>query len=123
MKCTDFRKRVSRQKQILQHFWTRWKNEYLTSLRESHRAAGRTVQDIKIGDVVLVHNDGNRLLWKLAIIKELIHGRDNYTRAAILKTDTGTINRPITKLYPLEVPLENETNELLKLRRSDRLKN
>ncbi|XP_061165699.1 uncharacterized protein LOC133174616 [Saccostrea echinata] len=107
MKSIDVCKRVARQRDVLNHFWNIWRNEDSTSLRESHRAAGRTVQDIKVGDVVLVHNGGNRLLWKLGTIKELIYGRGKYKRVATVMIDTGLINRHLTKLYPLKVSLKN----------------
>ena len=59
---------------------------------------------IKVGDVVLVHSDsGKRLNWPLAIVTELKMGKDGIVRSASIKTKHGLSNRPITKLYPLEV--------------------
>ena len=37
---TDLRTRVARHAQVLQHFQQRWKQEYLTSLRECHTSSG-----------------------------------------------------------------------------------
>lgn len=93
---------------LLTHFSTRWKHEYLTSLREFHRTSGNNNQEIKVGDVVLVHDDSPRISWKMAIVEELIVGRDGLVRAANIRTCNGKTNRPIVKLYPLEVTSSGE---------------
>ena len=55
------RKRAKTQALIMKHFWVRWKQEYLTSLREFHRTTGRNDQNVNVGDVVVVHDDTPRL--------------------------------------------------------------
>ena len=84
-------------------FQSQWKHEYLTALREYHRATGHNHQQIKIGDIVNVHDDGPRVNWRLAVVTKLLVGGDGFTRAVEIRTSTGTTNRPIAKLYPLEV--------------------
>ena len=79
---TDINRRVKLQAIILQRFWKRWRHEYLTSLREFHRSSGDNKESIKKGDVVLVHDDGPRSTWKLAVVENLIRGGDNLVRAA-----------------------------------------
>ena len=106
---TVLRDKLHRQEQLLQHFQTRWKREYLTALRETHKGGGTTQQTVKKGDIVLVHDDIPRTCWQLAVVEELIEGLDGFTRAARIRTKTGKTNRPITKLYPLEVNMSNET--------------
>ena len=54
-----------------------------------------------MGDIVLVHNDTPRTMWKLAVIEELIRGNDGLVRAANIRTATG---RPIARLVPLTYP-------------------
>ena len=62
------------QTQLIQHFQNRWKQEYLTALREFHKLKGTYApQMIKIGDVVLIHNDSPRAM---AVIENLIKGND-----------------------------------------------
>ena len=100
---SEIRRRNKLQAAILQRFWSRWRHEYLTSLREFHRISGNNHQTIKVGDIVLVHDDKPRYSWKLTIIEELIRGNDGLVRAANIRTKTGTTNRPITKLHPLEI--------------------
>ena len=55
------------------------------------------------GDVVIIHDDVPRVRWRLAVIEDLICGGDGLVRAAIVRTANKTTNRPITKLYPLEL--------------------
>ena len=68
-----------------------------------HKATGTNKIFIKAGDVVHLHNDTKRINWKLAVVESLITGKDGLVRAANIRTCTGHTNRPITKLYPLEV--------------------
>ena len=105
-----FQERAKRQTQILQHFQQRWKREYLTSLRERHKGADHSKQNISIGDVVVVHDDVPRSRWQLAVIEELIEGLDGGIRAAKIRTANGKTNRPVTKLFPLEVNDISETS-------------
>jgi len=39
----------------------------------------------------------------LAVIEELIEGLGGFARAAKIRTSTGKTNRPIAKLFPLEL--------------------
>ena len=59
--ANDVHSRAKRQALTLQHFQRQWRDEYLTSLREFHRATGKNEQTIKVGDVVLVHDDTPRV--------------------------------------------------------------
>ena len=103
-------KKAKAQALIIQHFWNRWKREYLTSLRETHTVNNGTNKErIKVGDIVIVHDDVPRLKWQLAVVKELQRGHDNAVRSAVIRTVNGVTNRPIIKLYPLEVNVETET--------------
>ena len=66
----------------------------------------------------MVHDESPRSTWKLVVVEDLIEGGDGLVRAANIHTSTGRSNRPITKLYPLEVctneatpPTEDNTSE------------
>ena len=97
-------KKAKTQALIIQHFWSRWKREYLTSLRETHTtSSGSNKETIRVGDVVIIHDDCHRLKWRLAVVQELQRGNDDLVRSAIIRTANGVTNRPIAKLYPLEV--------------------
>jgi len=106
---TMLQSKVQRQEVLLQHFQNRWRREYLTVLRESHKGGDVKDQAVKVGDIVLVHDDTPRSRWQLAIIEELIKGLDGFTRAAKIRTKSGKTNQPIAKLYPLEVNSTSET--------------
>ena len=61
-----------------------------------------------MGDVVVIHEDSKkRVLWKLGRVIELLRGKDNVVRGAKVKTDSrmmgGIIERPLQKLFPLEM--------------------
>ena len=107
--ATELSKRQKHLDLVLKHFWNRWRREYLSELRE-HHLGKKTSQSrvIKKGDVVCVHEDNvPRQRWKLATVQELIHGRDNLVRAAVVRLASKgarvEIQRPVQKLYPVEV--------------------
>ena len=95
-------RRANAQAAIIRDFQARWHHEYLTSLREHHKASGDNIQPVRNGEVVLVHDDVPRTPWQMATIEDLIIGRDGLTQAATIRTINGMISRPITRLYPLE---------------------
>ena len=74
----------------MQMFWRQWKNEYLTSLREHHwtRRASYN-QKIKVGDVVLIHDDTSRNQWRLASIIKIHRAKDDLIRAVSLRVSNG----------------------------------
>ena len=96
-----YRKRVKQQNEVLNQFWKRWRTEYLTALRESHKLTGTTLQSIAVGDVVQIHDECPRSQWKLGVEQELITGKNGLARAAHVRTTRGVTTRPIVKLYPL----------------------
>ena len=77
---------------ILNHFWKRWRSEYLSELRESHcYVAKKTSRSPRVteGDVVIVHDDalpsGH---WKLGRIQELFVGGNHLPRSALVNVTT-----------------------------------
>ena len=57
---------------------------------------------------MLVHDDGPRVKWRLAVVEELTYGGDGLVRAANIRTSTGQTNRPIVRLVPLEVSAQGK---------------
>ena len=101
--------------QRLQHFWKRWRREYLVNLREFHRpqAEDHGVAKAEVGDVVTVFEEEvKRNKWKLVVIKELIKGKDGVVRGAKVRVLTNGIpfhvSRPVQKLYPLEIKSKHQ---------------
>ena len=104
----------------LDHFWNRWRSEYLTQLREYHRYSKRanSVRKAQVGDVVCLHeNKTPRQQWRLGKIERLLHGRDGHVRSAVVRVKSGNSptaewRRPLQRLYPLEVKMDTETADL-----------
>ena len=65
-------RRMKHLSNTLNHFWTHWRSEYLSELREAHSYTVRRLSkgqssSVSIGDVVIVHDEHlSRGLWKLA---------------------------------------------------------
>ena len=98
----------------LEHFWSRWKKEYLVGLREfdKNKGDGSAIAP-KEGDVVIVEDeDRKRSEWKLGVIVELIEGRDKIVRGAKVRVVAGGrpnyLSRPVQKLYLLEIKSQRE---------------
>ena len=96
--------------EILEHFWKRWRHEYLTELREYHNCRNKTPsKQVRLGEVVLVAEDKiPRNRWRTAVVTELYPSADNVVRGCKLRTltkgnKTSYIDRPVNKLYPLEI--------------------
>jgi len=72
-------------------------------IKRSTPKTGDNAQQVKIGDIVLVHDDTARVNWKLAVIESLNKGVDDMIRSANIRTTSGRTNHPIAHLYPLGV--------------------
>lgn len=96
-----------RVKQLQQHFWKRWSNDYLNELQQRTKwKYGST--SLKPGQLVILREDNTPpLCWPLARIKEVHPGSDGVVRAATVTISKGSYKRPTTRLCPL--PLDNDT--------------
>ena len=117
-------------KQIIEHFWKRWKSEYLIELRETHKKSKRknSISDlINENDIVLISEDNvKRNEWRRGRVNKLLTGKDGQVRGAELvvvnKQGTGILRRPINKLFPFEYsqPItrssDNEIKDEVKIR-------
>ena len=95
--------------QVLNHFWKRWRKEYLLELRSANmNISTGASSNFKIGDIVLIHEDKvPKHLWKCGRITELYYGRDSKVRSCALQTSSGLIKRPVQLLYKLELDTED----------------
>ncbi|XP_071055074.1 uncharacterized protein [Onthophagus taurus] len=85
------------------HFWSRWHQEYLHTLQQREKWTDPAVQ-INPGTMVLLKSDQHSSLsWKMGKILEVHPGQDGVTRVVTIKTATGTLMRPITKVCPLPI--------------------
>ncbi|BET00521.1 Retrotransposon protein [Nesidiocoris tenuis] len=97
-------KKVWRTTQLLaDHFWQRWVKEYLPTLVLNKNCAVKN-KDVKIGDVVIVADpNGIRATWPKGIIEAVYPGKDGAIRVVDVRTISGLLRRPVTKLCPLMV--------------------
>jgi len=109
-------KRMKYLSRVLSHFWRRWRNEYLLSLRDCHRyyKGGEVARELAQGDIMLLRDDSKpRGFWSLVRIENLIRGADGLVRGATIRVPsrgkkTTTLRRPVTHLYPLEIDCSQE---------------
>ena len=109
---TQLRKRAKYLSNTLNHFWKRWRSEYLVELRESHRQGNHNSSSqpsITTGDIVVVHDENlPRGFWRLGRVEQVIAGRDGRVQGAAVRLASRSrqqtlIHGPIQLLYPLEV--------------------
>ena len=83
---------------LIQHFWKRWSEEYLTSLNKFNKWNHPT-RNLQVGDVVVIREDVLMpTKWPLARVTQVHCGRDGLVRVVTVKTSKGTYKRPVTKL-------------------------
>ncbi|GFT67839.1 DUF5641 domain-containing protein [Nephila pilipes] len=72
------------------------------------------VRESRVCEVVLIGDDNKkRLFWSIAKIIELIPGRDGEIRTVRLKTQHGSVIRPVQRIFPLEIQaIANNDKEL-----------
>ena len=102
---TDMLKRKRYIEQVLNHFWGRWRREYLSNLRESQQQNSRQRSTkAKVGDIIIIYDEKeHRHLWRVGKIERLIISNDGQIRGAevkVAKTNV-IIRRPVNRLYPL----------------------
>lgn len=91
---------------MCQQFWLRWRHDYLNSLQQRLKWS-RSKANFKTGDLVILQEDHQPPLdWHLGRIIQLHQGSDGLVRVVTLKTRSGTLKRPITKLAML--PIQHE---------------
>lgn len=84
--------------QLNQHFWQRWRQEYITTLQERHKWTKRN-ENISIGRLALITDETlPPARWALGRIVETHPGSDGLVRVVTLRHQYGLIKRPITKL-------------------------
>jgi len=101
---------------LRENFTKQWRREYLTGLRETHSRHRREAsKDVAVvGDIVILKDDTTkRVFWKLAVIGELLTGKDGQARAAVVKVINSDgrqtrLRHSLKHLIPLEVRSEGD---------------
>lgn len=87
--------------QFSQHIWARWQKEYLYTLQERNKWINPK-RNIEINDLVVIHEDNlPPLSWKLGRVLSVSPGTDGIVRVVHLKTASGYLTRPVTKVSVL----------------------
>ncbi|XP_045783685.1 uncharacterized protein LOC123879835 [Maniola jurtina] len=88
---------------MLQSFWQRWSQEYLSHLMNRYKWSSR-VPEPNLGDIVLIKEDNlPPSRWLMGRVLEKHPGTDNVTRVVTIKVKNSTIKRPTSKLCILPV--------------------
>lgn len=88
---------------MLQGFWRRWSQEYLSKLMNRYKWSHHTPEP-NVGDVVLIKEDDlPPTRWLMGRIVEKHPGTDNITRVVTIRVKNTTIKRPVSKLCVLPV--------------------
>ena len=83
---------------LTRHFWQRWSDEYLVTIRRAVKWHYPT-RNIEIGDIVMLKEDGLvPTRWPMGRVTEAHPGKDGLVRVATIKTATGLYKRPTAKL-------------------------
>ncbi|KHJ92975.1 integrase core domain protein [Oesophagostomum dentatum] len=98
-------------------FWEKWSKEYLYSLRESQKINLRQPRHLsrsnpEVGEIVLIEEELiPRGSWSYGKITQVVVSNDGLVRSAkILLPNRRIIQRPLNKLFPLEIrSLANQT--------------
>ncbi|XP_073986112.1 uncharacterized protein [Rhodnius prolixus] len=87
--------------QKAQHFWNRWRTEYIHQLQQRKKWTKDTA-NLKADDLVIVEEPNvPQRTWPLARVVETHPGKDGVVRVATIKTGSGIYKRPVAKLVPL----------------------
>lgn len=90
--------------QFSQHIWARWQKEYLYTLQERNKWVNPK-KNIEVNDLVVIHEDNlPPLSWKFGRVLSVSPGTDGIVRVVHLKTASGHLSRPVTKVSVL--PME-----------------
>lgn len=87
---------------IADHFWQRWMREYLPNLTERRKWLTKR-PNLGLGDIVIIADPRSpRGHWPIGRIITVHPDPKGVVRSALVKTKSGTLARPITKLCLLE---------------------
>ena len=118
MDCDALCRKVHYFQTLIDHYWNRWRREYLSELRERHKLRN-VIPDhqIKLNKVAIIEETHvPRPRWKIGQVDEFVMSKNGFNRGCKLrmidKRGHYFIKRPVNKLYPLE--FRNSHNSVVK---------
>lgn len=107
--------RLTRYEQIqkcLQHFWERWRLEYLNNMQQRTKKMCSKEPNLLVGQLCLIKEDNlPPYTWITGRVSQVHPGPDGRVRVATLRTSTGEIKRSIAKLCLLPFEENNGRGE------------
>ena len=94
---------------LLSQFWSRWRREYLSELREAHSHVARSYKSteerfIKQDDIVLISEDRvPRNTWRVGKVESLIESKDGCVRGANVKVFSREGKKPTIIQCPVQI--------------------
>ena len=86
---------------LVNHFWKRWSNEYLSQLNKFTKW-NTSSPNISVGDMVCLRQEPTvPTKWPLARVIKVYPGEDGKVRVVSVQTNKGMYNRPVVKIVPL----------------------
>ncbi|XP_012565594.1 uncharacterized protein LOC105849708 [Hydra vulgaris] len=108
------KRRWRRVQELIKLFWHRWMKEWLPMLGPQKKW-NIVMGDLSIGDLVLVLSENtSRGNWPLGRVTEVFPGNDGLVRVANVQVGKVILERPITKLCPLEPNEPEDVDHLVK---------
>lgn len=90
--------------QRLQHFWDRWKREYICQLQGRSKRWSPPVK-FEIGKLVVIQDKNQPpMRWRMGRIIDVHPGTDGIIRVVTLKTTSGELKRAVENVCVLPVP-------------------
>ncbi|XP_066141168.1 uncharacterized protein [Euwallacea fornicatus] len=100
----NFNKRYQHLQIIGQHFWSRWRKEYLHQLQTRNKWQIQPNHDVQVGALVLLKEDhAPSLCWPLGRITAVHPGPDNIVRVVSVRTKGGVLKRSVARVALLPV--------------------
>ena len=96
------RRRWKHTQVLIDHFWRRWRREYLPTLTTRSKWS-RDTTEVKVGELVLVTDDNMpRGHWPVGRVARVHPGVDGRVRVVEVTTASGSYKRPVARLCRLE---------------------
>ncbi|XP_076389322.1 uncharacterized protein LOC143264752 [Megachile rotundata] len=90
--------------QLRQHFWKRWRSEYLQELISRKKWHTGEIQHLAVGTMVVVQEDNTPpMQWTLGRITSVHPGADGIIRVVTVRTSRGEYKRTVKRIAPLPI--------------------
>jgi hypothetical protein len=98
----DYKSMWRKRQLLLNAFWKKWSTSYLMNLQIRQKWRIPSEENLQNRLVLIKDDNMSRNEWKKGRIIEQYKSKDGLVRSVLLKTQTGTIRRPIHKMSLFE---------------------